>query len=304
MDASNRPMENFHDVQNPAMAVVILIDNSNKSIDGDFGPNRLDAQKMAAERIIADMHRNNQNSQVSIGSLAREGLGVIASPTKDRRKLSTALQRIKPGGPIQLFQGIKCAFLALHHRNIEEIKQQRVIVFVGSKYTLSQQQVANLANAANTENVAVDIIVFGNDVENTDVLEDFVSRIMRPSNLFFIGSGKGISLSNEVILMLRYKSVLGNPQPLTDDEQAIQMAMYQSLKDQEDQSYLDVDVQMALAASLLEKSHVTNNNQETQDDNNDPDLLEAIELSKQSNNNNKTNDKTGDLYQNHGGNGQ
>ena len=47
-------------------AVVILIDNSPGSIDSDFYPNRLEAQKVAIERLTTYLFSICSYSQVSL----------------------------------------------------------------------------------------------------------------------------------------------------------------------------------------------------------------------------------------------
>ena len=49
---------------NEGQAIIIFIDNSETSINGDFYPNRLDAQKTAAERLIQFFTRVNPQTQI------------------------------------------------------------------------------------------------------------------------------------------------------------------------------------------------------------------------------------------------
>lgn len=173
-------------------AIVILIDNSDRSIDGDFSPNRLDAQKKTSIHLMMYFTELSTETQVSIGTLGENNIGIAASLTTDREKLSRAIDKIQPSGQIKLYQGIKSAFLALHHRD-EKIKNQRIIVFVGSKHDLTPQTSKVLSDTANKEKAAIDIIAFGDAVQDIDILLSLVHNITTKSNFLIVEVGDNLS---------------------------------------------------------------------------------------------------------------
>lgn len=173
-------------------AIVILIDNSDRSIDGDFSPNRLDAQKKTSIHLMMYFTELSTETQVSIGTLGENNIGIAASLTTDREKLSRAIDKIQPSGQIKLYQGIKSAFLALHHRD-EKIKNQRIIVFVGSKHDLTPQTSKVLSDTANKEKAAIDIIAFGDSVQDIDILLSLVHNITTKSNFLIVEVGDNLS---------------------------------------------------------------------------------------------------------------
>ncbi|OHT11580.1 26S proteasome regulatory subunit rpn10 [Tritrichomonas foetus] len=292
-----------------AQAIVILLDNSDRSIDGDFHPNRLDAQKIASERLIQFFVRQNKNSVFSIGTLARNKIGIIASLTTDQRKITNAMAKIETGGSVQLFQGIRCAFLALHHRD-EKIIHQRVIVFVGSAHDLNFESAYNLIQLAHKEKVSIDIIAFGEDVQNIEVLESITTEIgshfvraqvdphLILSDIVLsspIGPGKDTKAFNnsqfeddpDLYLTLQ----LSKEDSYKGAEDEYNRAIAESLREFGGAPPIDEDAELQRAIQESLMSQNTNQNMKEQqneendddddDDKNDPDLLEAILLSKQ-----------------------
>ena len=160
-----------------SQAIIILIDNSETSINGDFCPSRLESEKVAVERLIQCFLRLSSKTLIGIGTLAKGEFGIIASLTNHPTKLDRSISSIKRGGMAQLVHGIKCGFLAFHSR-CQDIPTHRIIAFIGSQHDLCTEEAASqLAAEANREGVSVDIVAFGDDVNSRKVLKVFTKQL-------------------------------------------------------------------------------------------------------------------------------
>jgi 26S proteasome regulatory subunit N10 len=246
-------------------AVVILIDNSESSINGDFYPNRLDAEKIAAERLFQYILRQSAKTQISVGTLGSKQFGIQASLTTRQEKVSKAIAQIKRGGRAELEQGVRCAFLALRHRD-PRLSKRRVIVLIGSQHTMTEESADKLAADANREGVAIDIVAFGDDVNDIEVLESLVSKIQAPSN--FVRANSGTVILSDIILSSPIGPGEGSSRTILDpsmeDDPDVALAIRQSLEQAGGAN--DDELQAALRASM-------------EDGMNDPELMEAIRQS-------------------------
>ena len=165
---------------NDPKAVVILIDNSATSIDGDFYPTRLMAQKLTAERYAQYIFSRNRNSQIAIGTIGNVESGIRASFSGSISKIREVLDNITSNGYINLQKGIRCAVLALRHCNqvndSYEINK-RILAFVGDRHDITSQSALQLAQLLSKEKVRLDLVTMGQNVPKKDVLKELVKFI-------------------------------------------------------------------------------------------------------------------------------
>ena len=272
---------------NEGQAIIIFIDNSETSINGDFYPNRLDAQKIAAERLIQFFFRRSQNTQIGIGTLADESFGIVASLTTNDNKLERSIANIKRGGIMHLVHGIRCGFLALHHCD-PEVRNKRMIVFIGSEHDMTDLKISSqLSQHANKEDVAVDIVTFGDEVNNKNILEDFISKIHEKSN--FVSAKSNSAILSDLVLSSPIGPGDFSHQTDSNFEDDPDLALTIKLSMQQDD---DPELQAAILESQKD-------NEPFQEDIEDPELALAIKLSMQDAENQKDdNDTTNDKDEN------
>ena len=121
----------------PLESTMICLDNSDWMRNGDYPPNRLDAQMDAATLLC--MHRTNDNPESTVGTLSmassrNKGIEVLLAPTNDQTKLLASLAMLRSQGTTELCTALQIAQLALKHR-INKAGGQRIILFVGSPIT-------------------------------------------------------------------------------------------------------------------------------------------------------------------------
>jgi len=93
--------------------------------------------------------------------------------------LHDARQRL--GGEPDVPTAIAVAQLALKHRANKNLRQ-RIVVFVGSPLAADEKSLVKLAKKLKKNNVAVDVVSFGEDQENADRLRAFVDNVTSGEN--------------------------------------------------------------------------------------------------------------------------
>merc|ERR1711970_371731 len=149
-------------------------DNSQFMRNGDFLPTRLQAQQDAVNLITHSKTRSNPESNVALMTLS--DLAVLVTLTTDTGKILAKLHQVEPTSDLKFVSGIKIAHLCLKHRQGKNHKT-RIVAFVGSPIQCDEKEMIKLAKKLKKERVNIDIINFGEDEANTDLLNKCVSTI-------------------------------------------------------------------------------------------------------------------------------
>ncbi|XP_018334522.1 26S proteasome non-ATPase regulatory subunit 4 [Agrilus planipennis] len=155
-------------------STMICVDNSDYMRNGDFLPTRLQAQQDAVNLVCHSKTRSNPENNVGLLTLAN--VEVLATLTSDVGRILSKLHLVQPDGNINLQTGIRIAHLALKHRQGKNHKM-RIVAFVGSPVAAQEKELIKLAKKLKKEKVNVDIINFGEDSTNTEVLTTFVNTL-------------------------------------------------------------------------------------------------------------------------------
>ncbi|XP_019880566.1 26S proteasome non-ATPase regulatory subunit 4 isoform X2 [Aethina tumida] len=155
-------------------STMICVDNSDFMRNGDFVPTRLQAQQDAVNLVCHSKTRSNPENNVGLLTLAN--VEVLATLTSDVGRILSKLHQVTPNGDINLHTGIRIAHLALKHRQGKNHKM-RIVVFVGSPVASEEKELVKLAKKLKKEKVNVDIISFGEDTINSEVLTSFVNTL-------------------------------------------------------------------------------------------------------------------------------
>jgi len=153
---------------------MICVDNSQYMRNGDFNPSRLLAQQDAVNLITQSKTRSNPESNVALMTLS--DLSVLASLTTDTGKILAKLNQVEPTSDLKFISGIKIAHLCLKHRQGKNHKT-RIVAFVGSPVECDEKEMIKLAKKLKKEKVNIDIVNFGEDECNGDILSKFISTI-------------------------------------------------------------------------------------------------------------------------------
>ncbi|QSZ32718.1 hypothetical protein DSL72_002297 [Monilinia vaccinii-corymbosi] len=183
-------------------AVMVVVDNSESSRNGDYTPTRYEAQSDAVSLIFSAITQANPESSVGLMSMGGKGPEVLVTLTTDHGKILDGLHRTKNKirGGSHLATGIQIAGLALKHRQ-NKSQRQRIIVFSCSPVAEDEKSLIKLAKKMKKNNVSIDFVVFGElDDDVTKKLTAFNENVKGGdgSHLAIIPPGPGL-LSDQLI---------------------------------------------------------------------------------------------------------
>ncbi|KAI9336247.1 hypothetical protein BD770DRAFT_401768 [Pilaira anomala] len=180
-------------------ASMIVVDNSDWMRNGDYSPTRLVAQNEAVNLIFSSKTQSNPENTVGLMTAAGKGPEVLVTLTTDVGKILTALHAVKAGGNPNFLTSIQIAQLALKHRQNRN-QRQRIIVFVASPIESDEKTLVKLAKKLKKNNVAVDIINFGEEAENTSRLEAFINNVNNSDNSHLVTIPPGPHLLSDMLI--------------------------------------------------------------------------------------------------------
>lgn len=185
----------------PLEAVMIVIDNSEYMRNGDYATTRYEAQLNATEFIFQNKIHLNPENTVGLMAYGGQGPEVLSTLTTDYGKILTGILSTDILGENHFASGLQVAALALKHRQ-NKVQQQRIVLFVGSPINELQKELEKLAKKLKKNNVAVDVINFGEEQTNTTKLEKFISVVNSNDNSHLVTVPPGPRLLYEVIASL------------------------------------------------------------------------------------------------------
>ena len=140
----------------------------------------------------------NPESTVGLISMSGESVRVLSTLTTDIGRILSGLHDTKIQGQIQFITGIQVAVLALKNRQ-NKVQKQRVIVFVASPIQESEEELEKLAKKLKKNDIAVDVINFGETAINTSKLEKFISIVNNHDNSHLVTVSPGPTLLYEAV---------------------------------------------------------------------------------------------------------
>ncbi|RQM05082.1 hypothetical protein DH86_00003655, partial [Scytalidium sp. 3C] len=170
-------------------AVMIVVDNSESSRNGDYTPTRFEAQSDAVSLIFSAITQGNPESSVGLMSMGGKGPEVLVTLTTDHGKILEGLHRTKTNirGDAHLATGIQIAG--------NKSQRQRIIVFNCSPIPEDEKVLVKLAKKMKKNNVSIDFVAFGElDDDVTKKLTAFNENVKSGdgSHLAIIPPGPGL----------------------------------------------------------------------------------------------------------------
>jgi len=92
-----------------------------------------------------------------------------------------AISSVKIGGTADILGTLQLAQLALKHKQ-NKSQQQRIILFVGSPVSAKTEDLVRIAKRLKKNNTAVDVISFGETIENAEKLQAFHDAVNNNDN--------------------------------------------------------------------------------------------------------------------------
>ncbi|OCH85537.1 hypothetical protein OBBRIDRAFT_739740 [Obba rivulosa] len=190
----------------PLEATLIIIDNSEYMRNGDYQPSRFDAQADAVTTIFQTKVDSNPENTVGAMTMAGKGPEVLVTHTKDIGQILQAIHTTQDriGGEADIPTALSVAQLALKHRQNKNLRQ-RIVLFVGSPLTgpaADEKGMVRLARKLKKNNVAVDVVAFGDGIEDGErsVLRQFVENASSGDNCHLVSVPPGPHLLSDMII--------------------------------------------------------------------------------------------------------
>lgn len=185
-------------------AVMICVDNSDYTRNGDYNPTRFAAQSEAVQYLANAKLQEHQESSVGILSMAGTRIEVHISPGRAQGQILNALAKeVKVGGTSNFLAGLKTAQLALKNRQNKNQKQ-RIIMFVASPLQdVDGTELVKLGKIFKKNNVAVDVVNFGTENSsnsNTEKLEALIAAVNTSDNSHLLNIPPGPHILSDLIL--------------------------------------------------------------------------------------------------------
>ena len=175
------------------------MDNSEWMRNGDYLPSRMESQADAVNLACNVKTQQNPESTVGVMTMAGRGPEVLVTPTQDLGKILTALHGVSINGKTNFVATIHVAQLALKHRQNKN-QRQRIIAFVGSPLEDDVKELVKLGKKLKKNNVAVDVINFGETAENQEQLEAFIGAINNNDNSNLLTVPPGPHILSDIVI--------------------------------------------------------------------------------------------------------
>lgn len=152
---------------------MMILDNSEYMRNGDYAPSRFDAMADAAHIIFTTKTDSNPENSVGVMTGAGKGPEVLVTHTRELGQIVAGAHsgKGKMGGAMDIQTAINVAQLALKHRQNKNLRQ-RIILFVGSPpegNDVDEKSLTRLAKKLKKNNIALDVIAFGDGIEEGEV---------------------------------------------------------------------------------------------------------------------------------------
>ncbi|KAI9001641.1 hypothetical protein BC832DRAFT_533315 [Gaertneriomyces semiglobifer] len=180
-------------------ATILVLDNSEWMRNGDYTPSRIEAQKDATNFLFNAKTQMNPENTVGLMTMAGKSPEVLVTLTAEIGKILTAMHHVQIGGKANFATGVQIAQIALKHRQNKNQKQ-RIIVFVGSPLDEDEKSLVRLGKKLKKNNVAVDVISFGEVNENSQKLEAFIDAVSSGDNSHLVPIPPGPHILSDVIV--------------------------------------------------------------------------------------------------------
>ncbi|CAL1701904.1 unnamed protein product [Somion occarium] len=190
----------------PLEATMIIIDNSEFMRNGDYQPSRFDSQSDAVNTIFQTKIDSNPENFAGVMTMAGKTPEVLVTYTKDVGQILQAIHTAssKIGGAADIPTAIAVAQLALKHRQNKNLRQ-RIVVFAASPLEgqgADERNMIKLAKKLKKNNVAVDVIAFGDGIEEGEhsILKSFVENANSSDNSHYLSIPPGPHLLSDIVL--------------------------------------------------------------------------------------------------------
>lgn len=232
-----------------ANARMFVFDNSRASINGDFGPNRLQSQKLTVTRLIQYYSKQEMPSVFGISVISGPNHGVVTSLTSDPNLLDDSIDAIKTGNDSFFVKSILSSLFAFSNTEYR-FERRDIIIFVCSENDISESAAAQIVRAARRGGVDISIVSMGDDVKNDGILESITIQLDGNSNFLKVLPSDNTILSDHV---LASKIGPGDGTVNIDNDEDLKLTIEMSLAEQYDYDISDDELKQTIEMSRAEQ---------------------------------------------------
>lgn len=191
----------------PLECIMILLDNSLFSRNGDALPSRYQSQLEAITSVVN--YKSNDNPETSVGLMAMAGKGkqILTTPTNDPSAVYSQFSKIQIQELVGVARSIQIGQLTMKHR-VNKNQHERMIIFLASAIKENPEDLYVLARNLRRNLIAVDIINICSP-ENTVIIQNFIEIVNVDDNSHFINFPGGVARLNDA---LKESGILGGHQ--------------------------------------------------------------------------------------------
>lgn len=217
--------------------VMIIIDNSEPSRNGDVLPNRFQAQMDTVSSLIN--YKTNQNVETSVGLMTSGGdnVQVLVTPTNETSLLYSVFNKVQVGGANKFGKALQIAQLALKHR-VNKKQKERIIAFVASEIRENDTEIIDICRKMRRNNTQIDIINICNR-SNANILKTIIDTVNIDDQSCLVNyEHQGAETLNEVVRkspVMYNNTGQGQPQGGFGDEydEELQAVLRMSLEEEQ-----------------------------------------------------------------------
>jgi len=160
---------------------MFCLDNSSYMRNGDLNPTRLKSQELAVSSLLRYKLEDNIESSVGLLTMAGYKVEVQISPSRETHKMMNALKDVQVENENDILSTLRISHLTLRNRSNKH-QRQRIVMFIGSPITVSNEQLINAGRELKKNSIALDIVLFGyeslenNNFEKCKLLIDTVQN--------------------------------------------------------------------------------------------------------------------------------
>ena len=259
-------------------ATILCIDNSDWTRNGDYIPNRFQAQVSAANFIIENRCETNPENSLGIMTMAGKRVEMISTLTNDESRLLGSMSSIPLNGECDITSALSISISCLKHR-INKDQKQRIILFVGSPIKAKTENLILIGKKLKKYNVAVDIISFCHVEENREALNAFLKEVNNSNNSSILE----VPLGSYIMDALLSSSIMGGDG--MNQAMGVEPSQGNMQQNMGGISQFERDMNLAMQMSLQEaqkdqQNNQTNINAEAENKKTNLELEEEAELEK------------------------
>lgn len=162
-------------------ACIICLDNSDWTRNGDYHPTRWEAQIQAANIITENKSDKNPENCLGVISMAGKRVETPVTLTTDEGKILKSIKDISLNGECDFITACNIAMLILKHRQNKNQKQ-RILMFIASPIKHKNDDLVILGKKLKKNNVALDIISYGNTEQNKEAVNLLINTVNNSNN--------------------------------------------------------------------------------------------------------------------------